>query len=86
MNYSYIENNYLSTLQYNTTTYKNSVTYSTVKHLKGNTLFCMVKYGTALYGHGTQNWTTEGSTTKQVRAEFEFKERHPNPSNPQLMK
>ena len=73
MNYTYIENKYLSNPQYSTTTYKNSIAYSTVIHIKGNTVFCMVPVNYGMYGHGTQNRTTEGSTTKRVRAEFELK-------------
>ena len=76
---------YVINLQYSTTTYKNSIAYSTVIGIKGNTVFCMVPVNYGMYGHGTQNWTTEGSTTKRVRAEFELKERHSNPSSPQLL-
>ena len=49
--------------------------------ITGEANTCKQRARWALYGGGTQN-RGKGSITKWVTAEFEFSERHPNPSSP----
>ena len=53
--------------------------------ITGEANTCKQRARWAPYGDGTQN-RGKGSITKWVTAEFEFSERHPNPSSPLLLK